>query len=193
MTLSKGEDGRKARHEDEEVEAPKRGKSLRAALDEFRVDHRLVVTARAAQLFDYLAKHAPYQLCPPNLALKAIMGFAKTPRENGEDVMRFRARSTQIRKTLADVYGRGFLIEKPYSYMRATVDDEDLARTQQAREVDRIRSAVTSAKRTNALIAVSKVRDPAVRAWLKGGVSPLLKALTEDDRIFRLAPKKEEK
>lgn len=83
-------------------------------------------------------------------------------------------------------------VEKPLGMMRATVDDDDLASTQQVREVGRVRSAVSAVKRTNDLISPSKVRDPALKNWLRVGVAPLLKTLQEDDRIFRLLPPKKD-
>lgn len=166
----------------------KRPKNLKALADEFKIDNRLSFVERAASFFDYLAKHAPYQLCAPGLAMKVTYGLAKMPRGE-EDVQRFKDRSSAIRGALGRLYGRGLVVEKGLG-MRATVDDEDLATTQQVREVERIRGSVNAAKRTHALIDVNKVRDPGVRRWLKGGVSPLLKQLTEDDRIFQLLPAK---
>lgn len=164
--------------------------NVRSVVEEFQLDMKMSIVQRAAHFFDYLAKKAPYQACPPNLAYKAVMGFGKLPREVSDDVLKFRKRSSSIREALGREYGRGLVVEPPLGLMRATVDDDDLAMTQQLREVHRIRSSVNAAKRTNALIKSSQVRDPAVRAWLKGGVSPLLKALTDDDRIFRLMPAK---
>lgn len=172
----------------------KRPKKLRTLLEsEYKMDTTLGISARAAELFDFLARKAPYQLCDAALAFQVVMGMGRRPRENSEEVMTFRGRSTTIREILGKTYGRGFVVEKPFGLMRATVDDEDLATTQQAREVERIRSAVGAAKRTNDLIDVAKIRDPAVRGWLKGGVSPLLKSLREDDRIFKLLPHKPKK
>lgn len=168
----------------------KKPKNIRLLVDEFPLDPKLSPIARAGAFFAYLAKKAPYQFCPPNLALKAVQGYAKCPRDTSDDVIKFRRKGSSIRRHLAEVYEKGLVVLKPLGLMRATVDDEDLATTQQVSEVARIRSSVAAAKRTNALITLQNIRDPGVRTWLKSGVSPLLKALTEDDRIFRLMPAK---
>lgn len=165
-------------------------RNIRALVDEYRFEAAMSMVERAAHFFDWLAKKAPYQLCPPNLAVKAVTGFARLPKETSDEVMRFRARGTSIRAALGRVYGRGFNVEAPLGMMRATVDDDDLASTQQVREVKRVRSSVNAVKRTNGLISPSKVRDPGIRKWLNTGVAPLLKALEDDDRLFRLLPEK---
>lgn len=172
----------------ERAGAFKRPKNLRALVEEYRFEAAMSLVERAAHFFDFLARRAPYQLCPANLALKAAMGYARLPKETGDEVMKFRDKGTAIRKALGRVYGRGLNVE--LGMMRATVDDDDLASTQQVREVKRVRSSIAAVKRTNDLISPTKVRDPAVRRWLGTGVAPLLKALEADDRIFRLLPAK---
>lgn len=187
------EDEAKLRQQEGVVYVPpvvRRPKNIRTLIQEFELDHKLGIVARAAMFLDYLARKAAYQLCTPSLVFMATMGMAKKPKDTSEEVVRFRHRSSSIRMHLCQFYNRGLVIEKPFGLMRATVDDTDLATTQQVREVERLRSSVNSARRTNAMITVAKVNDPAVRGWLKGAVNPLLKHLEEDDRIFKLLPAK---
>lgn len=168
----------------------KRPKDLKALSNEFEVGAGLSFIERAASFFDFLARRAPYQFCSPALAVKVVYELSRMPHALAEDSVRFRDRGGAIRKALGRLYNRGLVVER--GLMRATVDDDDLATTQQVRQVERIRSSVNAARETHAMLDVNKVRDAGVRRWLKGGVSPLLKHLQEDDRIYKLLPARKE-
>jgi hypothetical protein len=170
--------------------SPKRSRSSRTVLDilsRYKVDTELSRTKRLAHFLEWLAVEAPYQYVAPNLALKAIMGFSRTPRPKSDDVKLLQSSVTKARQILMDEFGRGLHVLRSVG-IRATVDDQDCAQTQQRKNVERLVSAHGSVKRTAEIIDVSKVKDERTRTWLRTGVAGMLKAIDADGRLDKLLP-----
>lgn len=171
----------------------RRGKStsLVDIIGGYRFDPLMSRTQRLAHFLDWLAKEAPFQACPGNMALRAIMGYARTPRQDTDEVQSLLGVTSAARSVLMKTYGRGLYVVRDVG-MRATVDDEDCAQTQQRSNVKRLMSAHRRVKETQAIIDPSKIRDEKVKRWVTSGVTNALKALDADDRLTRLLPPAQE-
>jgi hypothetical protein len=167
--------------------ASKRGKTIRALLAEYTFDPKMSPNQRLAHFLDWLAQRAPYVAVPANVALQAIQGYARTPNANNEEVRLFAKRVSKARLIMLKVYKRGLVVQQNIG-MRATVDDEDCADTQQRRNVERLVSATNTVKATAQIIDPSKIQDDKLRSWIKGGVASVLRALDADARLDKLLP-----
>lgn len=179
--------------ENDKTLTTKRVKSLRALIAEYRLDPKMSRSQRLAHFLDWLAQRAPYTVVPPNIALQAIMGYARTPSVNKDEVKLLQNSVSAAREIMLKEYQRGLVVFKRIG-MRGTVDDQDCADTQQRRNVQRLMGAHRKVKETARIIDASKIEDDKLRSWIKGGVANAMRALDADARLDKLLPPpKEEK
>ena len=165
----------------------KRVKSLRALIAEYRFDPKLSRSHRLAHFLDWLAQRAPFTAVPPNIALQAIHGYARTPGPNSDEVRSLWKNAVKkAREILETEYKRGLHVEN--GVMLATVDDQHCADTQQRKNVKRLMSATRRVKQTGAIIDPNKIKDEKLRQWIRGPVASAMRALDAETRLDKLLP-----
>jgi hypothetical protein len=174
-------------HAQSETAAPKKVRSMRVLISEYRFDPKMSRSQRLAHFLNWLAERAPYTVAAPNLALQAIMGYARTPNQNKDEVKLLTNSISAAREILMREYKRGLFVMRGVG-MRATVDDQDCADTQQRRNVQRLMGAHRKVKETSRIIDPAKIEDDKLRSWIKGGVANALKSLDAEGRLDRLLP-----
>jgi hypothetical protein len=140
----------------------KKSKVLSVAEIKQQYDTRVVVelslVRRAAHFFDWAATHYPYQWIPWNWTLQAILGQARTPKQDSHAVLALRSSGSRIRGVLQRDYRRDFIVAKGLG-ARANVDSADTLKTQGAKAGRRVRNAIVSAQKTFDLIDPKQIPD----------------------------------
>lgn len=168
--------------------APKRAPAtLRNLIAEYKHIASMSRSQRLAHFLDWMAQRSPYQVIPANLAVQAIQGYARTPSPSKDEVKLLGNCYSAARTMLMNEHRRGLVVVRGLG-LRATVDDQDCADTQQRVNVQRLVGAHSKVKETARIIDASKIADPKLREWVKGGVANAMRALEGDDRLSRLLP-----
>jgi hypothetical protein len=120
-----------------------------------------------------------------------VMGFAKQPRLNTDDVKKLRGKMTAAGKILHEKYGRG-KHSVPGVGVRATFDDADRLTTEVPKKRTAARAAVNSLTKSMAAIDIKKVPNtPELKEhkdWYLNNSKNILD--TSNDLIKRLLPPK---
>jgi hypothetical protein len=166
------------------VTRKKQGKILSVAEIKKQYDAKVVVelplVRRAAHFFDWAAVHYPKQWVPWNWTLQAILGQARTPKQDAHAVLALRSTGSRIRQILQLDYQRDFTVGKGLG-ARATVDSEDTLKTQGVKTAIRIRGAVKAAQKTLDLINPKQIPDTAEnkpwKRWLSRSLRDAMKEI----------------
>ena len=179
----------------------KKGKILTVAEIKKQYDSKVMIeesmVRRAAHFFDWAATYYPKQWVPWNWALQAILGQARTPKQDAHAVLALRDSGGRIREILQKDYQRDFTVGKGLG-ARATKDSEDVLKTQAVKTSRRIQSAIRAAQKTLALINPKQIPDTAEnrpwKRWLSRGINPTMREIgTEAFNKKLLAPGDEPK
>lgn len=171
----------------------RKGRSITDAVNagEYKTQEKLTIPQRMAHYLDWAATKYPKAYTPYNFVLKAIMGFAKTPRLSTEEVDRLRSKITRVRDILQTDYGRD-IDTQPGVGVRATTDDADTLTVALPKKVKRLQSASASVKKTADLIDPAKLPSTADLApwkkWLTTDVRTIMKTLEAPDFAKRMLP-----
>ena len=157
----------------------------------------LPLVRRAAHFFDWAAANYPYHWVRWNWALQAILGQARTPKEDSHAVQNLRGSSSRIRQILQTEYLRDFTVAKGLG-ARAIVDSEDALKTQAVKTSRRMQSAIRSAQKTFDLINMKQIPKTAEnKPWIRWGsrsMGQVMKIIgTPEFERKLLAPGAEEK
>jgi len=136
------------------------------ALKSYKTDEKLSLTARAAHLLDWAAKHVPTKYVPFNLLYKHSMGQAQTPQNGNKDVLALRRRSQTIRQALEREYNRELLVQSGMG-MRATVDSEDVVKNKLPQRTSRFLAAKAALTKTVERVDIKELprRTAEDKAW----------------------------
>lgn len=163
------------------------------ALDikQYKPDMKQSMTNRVAHYLDWSAAHYPKQFTAYNIVLKAIHGYAKTPRLDSDEVEGLRRAMSRVKLILFREYGRE-LVSQPGVGVRATTDDADTLLVALPKKVMRVRSAQKAMAETASIIDPSKVPDTAEmkpwKAWFTRSVKDAIKTLTSPEFQQKLLP-----
>lgn len=142
-------------------------KAKTVAFTTYRPDQKQQIVERAAHALDWAATRFPGQVVPYNLLLKGVMGYAKMPRLQSNEVDQLRKRTSRIRKLLEKVYGRA-LITVTGVGVRASVDSEDAIRNAVKPAGQRLERAAQLFKQRMGLVNPAEVKDKELQSWLRG-------------------------
>jgi hypothetical protein len=150
---------------------------------------------RAAHFFDWAATYYPKQWVPWNWTLQAILGQARTPKQDAHAVLALRDSGGRIREVLQKDYQRDFTVGKGLG-ARATKDSEDVLKTQGVKTSRRIQGAIRAAQKTLDLINPKQIPDTAEnrpwKRWLARGFNGAMREIgTEAFHKKLLAPGEE--
>lgn len=136
------------------------------ALQQYKTDHNLSLTKRAAHLLDWAAKHIPTKYVPFNLLYKHAMGQKETPQNGNKDVMSLRKNAGTIRSFLERDYNRELLVQSGMG-MRATVDSEDVVKNRLPQRTSRFLAAKAALTKTVERVELKELprRSAEDRAW----------------------------
>jgi hypothetical protein len=144
---------------------------------------------KTAHFLDFCAKEGPHIPVPYNLIVKGIDQLSTTPSQKSDLVLVMKDSMGSVRRKLMLVYNRGLDTVKGVG-VRATVDDDDLANTQLRKNVKRLVGDKQAVERTRSLIDTAKMKNPALKSWVAGGVSRMLSEMNAENRLAKLLPPK---
>ena len=157
----------------------------------YPLDTTLSLPQRGAHFLDWAAKNFPGQYVSYNMFLKAIMGFSKTPRIDGDAVEQLRGRMGRIREILKKNYGREVDSQRGVG-ARATVDDADTLKTSLPGKMKRLHSAKKAVVETVNLIDPANIPNTpdmkALKNWMVTDVRDIMKTLTSPSFEAKLLP-----
>jgi hypothetical protein len=145
------------------------------------------LTRRAAHFLDWLARKHPGQFVQYNVMYKSIMGFARTPRLDSEEVERMRKSLSRTKLILDRDYKRG-MVRMPSVGVRATHSDEDRAVNELPAQVKRMHGAKQRVQRTVDAIDPRKITDAKIRSWFKRDIGGVLRAMNQADFDVKALP-----
>jgi hypothetical protein len=145
------------------------------------------ITRRAAHFLDWLARKHPGEFVQYNIMYRCIMGFARTPRLDSEDVERLRKNLARSKLILRKEYARGMVRKKSVG-VRATYSDEDRAANELPDQVSRMRAAKRTVQGTVDAIDPRKITDVKIRSWLKRDIGGVLRAMNQADFDLKALP-----
>jgi hypothetical protein len=165
----------------------------RKAADEYALDVRLSKASRLADFLNYMAERCPFAYIPDNACVRAVEGHKHMPKAFTEETRKVRSRASSARTVLMAKYGRCLLMSARGTSpgMRASVDDDDASAYQLPKNIIRLGSAKNSTDATLLCIQQSKIRSPALKAFVSAARAAT-HALEGDDRWLRLLPKPSE-
>lgn len=157
----------------------------------YKFEPKMALTTRAAHYLNWAAEHFPKQFTPYNVLVKAIMGYAKMPRLESEEVEKMRSGMSRVRQILRTKYQRD-LFSVPGVGVRATTDDADVAQTTLPRQSRHLKSAQASFVLTANLCDASNIPDTPefaqIKKWVKTDVKGILAAITDPNFEKKLLP-----
>lgn len=145
------------------------------------------LTRRAAHFLDWLARTHPGEYIQYNVMFRCIMGFARTPRLDSDDVERMRKNLSRTKTILRREYNRGMVRRRSVG-VRATFSDEDRATNELPAQVNRMRSAKQAVQSTVDAIDPRKINDAKIRSWLKRDIGGVLRAMNQADFDVKALP-----
>lgn len=145
------------------------------------------LTRRAAHFLDWLARKHPGEYVQYNVLYKCILGIARTPRLDSEDVERMRRSLGRAKSILRREYNRGMVRRRSVG-VRATFSDEDRATNELPAQVNRMRSAKQAVQSTVDAIDPRKITDAKIRSWLKRDIGGVLRAMNQADFDVKALP-----
>jgi hypothetical protein len=144
---------------------------------------------RAAHCFAWCAKNYPGTLVPWTLVCMAINAYRKAPMATSKEVVSLRQSSSSIRKVLTTYYQMD-LVSGPEITARATVDDEDTAKSALPARARRVQAANRGFVQTANLINPSKIKDPELRKWVSKSINDVMKIIDDPTFYQKLLPPK---
>jgi len=156
-------------------------------LKSYQLRQEQSLTRRAAHFLDWLARKHPGEFVQYNVLFKCIMGFARTPRLDSEEVERMRRNLGRSKAILRREYERGMVRRRSVG-VRATYSDEDRATNELPQQVNRMRSAKQAVQSTVDAIDPRKITDAKIRSWLKRDIGGVLKAMNQADFDIKALP-----
>jgi hypothetical protein len=159
-------------------------RSANKSIEDFKVDLNQSLVRRAAQVLNWAAKSLPGRPVSYQLLTKIVLALPRTPKEESADVISIMRKTSKIRDVLMNDYQRG-LVSHPGHGIRATMDTEDLARTQYEKNARRVVSAVTSLDKTRSIINPSDIHDQALRSRVNN-IGKAAKILVSNDVLDKL-------
>jgi len=163
---------------------PKMSRKSNKSIEDFVVDLNKTIPHRAAQALDWAAKNLPGRPVSYQLLTKIVLALPRLPKEESKEVIALASRTSRIRDVLMDEHKRG-LVSHPGHGIRATMDTEDLARTQYEKNAKRVVSSVTSLDRTRSLINPAEIHDQALRSRVNS-IGKAARILVSNDVLDKL-------
>lgn len=164
-----------------------RKKNGKVDLAAYNLKQEMSLTRRAAHFLDWLARQHPGEFVQYNVLYQAVLGIARVPRLDSDDVERLRMNLNRSKDILRKEYNRGMVRKKSVG-VRATYSDEDRATNELPGQVTRMRSAKKMVQGTYEAIDVAKVHDPRVKAWLRRDIGGVIRALNQADFDLKALP-----
>lgn len=163
------------------------GKKNGLDLKSYQLKQEQSLTRRAAHFLDWLARKHPGEFVQYNVLYKCIMGFARTPRLDSEDVERLRKNLGRGKDILRKDYSRGMVRRRSVG-VRATYSDEDRATNELPNQVSRLAGAKRAVQDTVDAIDPRKINDSKIRSWLKRDIGGVLRAMNQADFDIKALP-----
>ncbi len=164
---------------------------------DYEHDPKKGLADRAADALHWAAENFPKQFIAQNILLKAVMGYAKTPKLDSSEVEALRKKMTRIRKLLRVNFGRGLVSARGLG-VRATVDDEDQLKTDVVAAANRFASASKSLQNAGSLVDIRNVaKTPENKPWIdwwngkRGGIGLAAQIAAVPNYINMLQPPSE--
>lgn len=146
----------------------------------YEFDEKQSLPERAAHALHWAMINYPRQVVPYNILLRAIMGYAHTPRINNDEVERLRGKMSSIKNTLRNSYDTGFYSVRGLG-VRATVDSEDQLKTAVVHASKRVTSAYKSLQNAASLVDIKQVPNTpdnrGIIKWYNSGLKQQLSAI----------------
>jgi PII-like signaling protein len=156
-------------------------------LKSYQLKQEQSLTRRAAHFLDWLARKHPGEFVQYNVLYRCIMGFARTPRLDSEDVERLRRNLGRSKDILDREYNRGMVRKKSVG-VRATCSDEDRATNELPAQVNRLRGAKQRVQRTYEAIDQRKITDTKIKRWLRNDIGGVIRAINQADFDIKALP-----
>lgn len=120
---------------------------------------------KIAEFLVYAAKHDPKEFVSMAEVVRAVYGVTRVGKDQEDGIRR---RLTGVNKILHDEFGCA-LVSQPGIGVRATMSDEDAARTALPRRMKRLDSARKAVIATSKIIDPKKITDGQLRRWVELG------------------------
>lgn len=159
-------------------------------LADFKPDVKMSLPRRIAQYLDWAAQKAPGRPVSYQMLTKVCEFTPRMPTEKDKRIDTVKRAVKRAKPVLMDEYGRG-VVSHPGFGIRATIDSEDVARTQMEVDARRITSAVKAADRTRSLIKMSEIKDKELKARV-GTVNSAIRVLVSPEVMGKLLTEKKD-
>jgi hypothetical protein len=161
-------------------------KNIVNELKNFKFDATQPISRRIAACLDWSAKECPGQFLQPQLLVKAVMGYARTPNLQSKEVEQVKSRWQQVRKILLSEYERDLVIERGVG-SRATYSSEDVAKSTLPTRVRRFENSRRSVEKTMEIVDPNQIINKELKSWVVG-MGPSFRALANSDLVKKLLP-----
>jgi len=168
---------------------PPRGDVLGSFVSAYKIPGNSGFAQRIAHFLVGFAKMAPGIFVPYPMIARAIHGLPKTPSDGTQIVSTTQDSVGRARKIAQEEYGCSIASERGVG-ARATVGDEDLARTRVVPLARGLAMAHGRLAAETGLVDPEKIKDEKLKSFVKNEVRTTLKMLAADDRITRLLERK---
>ncbi len=169
---------------------PQKRVDLQHIIASYKHDPRMTKPQRIAHFLDWAALRAPKQYFPHNIILKAIEGYAHTPRPKTEEVVSVARSMTTAKRILVATYRRECHYMQNLG-VRASVDDNDATKFPLASRARRFVAAKRAMDKTASIINPAKL-GAEERAYFNG-VTDASRQITDTRIKALLGPRTEDK
>ena len=132
---------------------------------------------KIAEFLVWASKQEPKQFVSAAEVVRAVYGVTRVGKDQEDGIRR---RLTGVNKILHDEFGCA-LVSQPGVGVRATIGDEDTARTALPKRMKRLDSARKAVVATAAIIDSKKIGDLALRKWVELGARKAVGLLAAPD------------
>lgn len=164
---------------------------MKDIIEDFEVDHGMSIPARVAAYLDWAARTAPTRPISFQQICKVVMQLPRVPTEKDRRTQSVRLAIRRAKPILMNRYRRG-IVPHPGFGVRATIDSEDVARTQFQADKRRAVSALKSIDRTSSLINASEIDDRELKASVTS-TRKVMRLLISNDVFNKLLPEHDKK
>jgi hypothetical protein len=157
----------------------------------YKPDMKMSLPQRAAHYLDWAAASYPGSYTPYNMLLKAIQGYAKTPRVDSDEVERLRrSLNGSVKGILRKQYTREVVTQPGYG-IRATSDDLDMVKNSLTKKMVRLRGARNSVAQTVGMVDPANIPQTAEgklwKDWYSRSAKDVVRQLTSPEFEKKLA------
>jgi hypothetical protein len=146
--------------------ATKKKNTTKTSFSDYKVDRDMSITRRVADFLNWYAEKCPKRVVDLPDLIKTVRMERRRLHPDSQEVTRFKGRLWRAGEIMYADYGRE-IVTIPGIGVRATTDDEDIARMKLSKRARTSQRAAEKAVMTADLIDERNITDRKLRTWVR--------------------------